>query len=523
MWVAMCPLVKRTLCGLALASCCVFPPKVVRAEGAVLIAASDPKLVSEVELAKVMADDASLWLSVRAKGHARLAVVSATSSVETTASSDTWLRALDFTTRVHVAPPPGPLAACPNQSQFPAADSGLPESDVSAAEPVANVDSELELKRSLANAGIAVDASDLDAFTVDASPPFQISWFEVGSNGASSSALRLQDPGPAGALPKIRVAGLDSVPLTLIALARDGVLPLVQEAADPSEFAVTYFAADTTTDYAAARASWRLANADRWLVEAAESPVLFDGTVARAAALDSVKVDLADSVRQLGVDDIRLSRLFGSLTAAGATFRLAESPRRDPLVVATDFDTTRCSPAAIDVPSAGAPRAGATPPGRSPAQPLVDQSGDPTTVVVAPGDGNSDGSGVAVVVDTSDSCGNDPNTPAPGSNEACSGDSSSSDSSSSDSCSGDSSSDDSKEDSCSGDSNSNSKDSPGCGSSSNSGYDGDTCTGNSATGKSSAALESGGTVAARRPRRVRLSLLTLLAAGLSLPLRRRVK
>jgi hypothetical protein len=487
----------------------------------VLVAASDPKLVTEVQLAKVMADDSSLWLSVHAQGHARLAVVSAASSVETTASSDTWLRALDFTTRVHVAPPPGPLAACPNQTTFPAADSGLPESDVTAADPVTNVDSELELKRSLANAGLNIDPSDVDAFSVHASPPFQISWFEVGSNGGNSSAVRLQDPGAAGALPKIRVAGLDSVPLSLIALARDAVQPVAQELADPSDFAVTYFAAAGTTDYLSARASWLPANPDRWLLEAAGLPMLFDGTLARAAALDSVKADLADSVRELGVDKIQLSRLFGSLTAAGAAFRVAPSPRRDPLVVATDFDTSRCPPAAIDVPPAGTPGTSASPPGRSPTQPVVDQSGEPTTVVVDPGD--SDGSGVAVVVDSSDSCGSDPNAPAPPSNDSCSGDSSSSDSSSSDSCSGNSSSDNSSSDSCSGDSNSNSKDSSGCGSSSNSGYDGDTCTGNSATSKSSAALESGGTGAAHRPRRVHLSLLTLCAAGLSLPLRRRLK
>ncbi|HEX3849385.1 MAG TPA: hypothetical protein VHW01_00375, partial [Polyangiaceae bacterium] len=451
---------------------------------------------------------------------------SAASDVETTASSDTWLRALDFTTRVHVAPPPGPLAACPNQTQFPAADSGLPESDVAAADPVTNVDSELELKRSLANAGIDVDPSELDAFSVDARPPFQLSWFEVGSNGASSSALRLLEPGSASELPKIRVAGLDSVPLTLVALARDAVQPATEDAADPSDFAVTYFAVDATSDYGSARAGWRLANADRWLLEVAGSPALFDGALARAATLDSVKDDLAESIRELGVDEIRLSRLFGSLTAAGATFRVASSPRRDPLVVATDFDTTHCAPATISLPpSAMAPRSGATPPGRSPTEPAVDRSGEATTVVADPGDGDGDGdgSGVAVVVDSSDSCGNDPSTPAPGSNEACSGDSSSSDSSSSDSCSGDSSSDDSKDDSCSGDSNSNGNDSSGCGSDSKSGYDGDTCTGNSATSKSSAALESGGPLAARRPHRVRLSLLTLLAAGLSLPLRRRVK
>ncbi|HEY1537525.1 MAG TPA: hypothetical protein VGF76_26075, partial [Polyangiaceae bacterium] len=451
---------KRKLCGLALAICCASWPSVARAQDAVLVAASDPKLVTEVQLAQVMADDSSLWLSVHANGGARLALVSAASSVETTPSSDTWLRALDFTTRVHVAPPPGPLAACPSQSSFPAADSGLPESDVSAASPVTSVDSELELERSLANAGIRVAASVLDAFSVDATPPFQISWFEVGSSGGNSSALRLLDHGHPGQLPKIRIAGLDSVPLSLIALARDAVQPVGQELADPSDFAVTYFAADGNTDYVSARASWLPANADRWLLEAAQSPVLFDGTLARAAALDSVKDDLADSVRELGVDQIQLSRLFGSLSAAGATFRVAPSPRRDPLVVATDFDTTHCAPASVGVPVSGVPRTDVTPPARSPSQPAVDQSGEATTVVVAPGDDTTDTDGSNVTIDTSsDSCGSDPNAPPPPPNDSCTGDSSSSDSSSSDSCSGDSSSDDSQDDSCSGDSNSNSKDS----------------------------------------------------------------
>ncbi len=281
-------------------------PSSARAQDALLVAASDPKLVTEVQLAQVMADDSSLWLSVHANGRARLALVSAASSVETTPSSDTWLRALDFTTRVHVAPPPGPLAACPNQTSFPVADSGLPESDVTAANLVTSVDSELELERSLANAGISVDTSVLDTFSVDATPPFQISWFEVGSGGGNSSALRLLDHGHPGQLPKIRIAGLDSVPLSLIALARDAVQPVGQELADPSDFAVTYFAADGDTDYVSARASWLTANADRWLLEAAQSPVLFDGTFARAAALDSVKDDLAESVRELGVDQIRI-------------------------------------------------------------------------------------------------------------------------------------------------------------------------------------------------------------------------
>jgi hypothetical protein len=95
------------------------------------------------------------------------------------------------------------------------------------------------------------------------------------------------------------------------------------------------------------------------------------------------------------------------------------------------------------------------------------------------------------------------------------------DSSGSDSCSGDSS-DDSSDDSCTGNSDSSS-DSGGC--SKNDGYDGDTCTGNShssaqPTRSSSAALRSDGAPHGQRPRRVHLSLLTLLAAALALPLRR---
>ena len=139
---------------------CRLEASVARAEGAVLIAASDPKLVSEVEFAKVMADDSSLWLSVHAKGprSVGLGQLPPRASKRRPAPTLGCARSI-LRPRVHVAPPPGPLAACPNQTSFPAADSGLPESDVVVADPVTNVDSELELKRSLANAGLDVDSS----------------------------------------------------------------------------------------------------------------------------------------------------------------------------------------------------------------------------------------------------------------------------------------------------------------------------------------------------------------------------
>ncbi|MEO7035849.1 MAG: hypothetical protein ABI548_18075 [Polyangiaceae bacterium] len=71
--------------------------------------------------------------------------------------------------------------------------------------------------------------------------------------------------------------------------------------------------------------------------------------------------------------------------------------------------------------------------------------------------------------------------------------------------------------SCSGNSDSSSNDSSGCGSNDKSGHNGDTRTGNSASSTSQRLTWP----QLARPRPVRLSLLTLFAAGLSLPLRRR--
>ncbi|HEY4106158.1 MAG TPA: hypothetical protein VGM44_19800, partial [Polyangiaceae bacterium] len=77
-----------------------------------LIAASDPSRIAEVQLAKVAADRAPLWLSVRTSGQTELALVTSQANVESAANADAWLRALDFSTRVRVSPPPGLLATC---------------------------------------------------------------------------------------------------------------------------------------------------------------------------------------------------------------------------------------------------------------------------------------------------------------------------------------------------------------------------------------------------------------------------
>jgi hypothetical protein len=53
-----------------------------------LIAASDPSRIAEVQLAKVAADRAPLWLSVKLSGQTELALVTSAASVESAAHAD---------------------------------------------------------------------------------------------------------------------------------------------------------------------------------------------------------------------------------------------------------------------------------------------------------------------------------------------------------------------------------------------------------------------------------------------------
>ena len=511
------------------------------AQTAALLAVADATQLSELRLAKVMADDSSLWLSVRLQGPTRLALVVEEASVESAPAAHAWLAALDFATRVRVAAPPGPLSSCGSSKQLALADSGLPEPRRIPAFETSRAGSELELRRLLADAGLPVEIDRLAKFTSAARAPFQVVIYDVTGAGGSTQALRLAEHGHAGELPAIVLSSARTVPLSLIALAKEGVLPLLQESADPSEFPVAYRAFDSSSDYLAARAGWLAQNPTRWLNEVQVSAALFSETVLLASApiapvvsryfeaLSGTKMascetqilaahasaslnvadfvcdgadDLARSVSELGSADLRLSRFFGSVSADDRTFRVAPSAPRSPLVHATDFDLSGCPPE-MSLPS-NPPND--TPDFRSP--PPVSTA---PTVVRGPDDpyygappvSRGEGSGTVIVFDSgsNDSCSGDSSS-GESSGDSCSGDSSSEDDSGPDSCSGDSS--DSSSDGCSGDSDSGS-DSSGCGKSE---YDGDTCSGN-------ASVE-----ARPRPRQVRLSLLTLLAAALALPLRR---
>jgi hypothetical protein len=535
-----------------------------------LIAASNASQIEELKVAKVMAADSSFWLGVRLRGKAQLALVTGDAAVESAPAADAWLRALDFTTRVRVAAPLGPLSSCGPNQDFGLVDTGLPEPPVVHVKQVVSVSSELELRRVLEDAGITVDAERIARFASSVAAPFRVALYDVPAGGGASAAIRVLDAGNPSAVPQIETVGREAVPLGLIALASAAVLPPEGSSADPSEFAVAYRAASSTSpssDYVTARASWLLSHPQRWLIETQNSSALFSwallgpkaqlapvvtgyfqglpsscaAQVQSAYAQHSKQAadyacadhdDLAQSLSQLGFGDLRLTRLYGSLGSDGMTFRVVEGATRSPLLNATDMDRSACPPDSVGAPTTSG--------GMSSPEP------QPPVVVTDPGPGGyyepdpgtpvytNDGACNVTIID-SESCNGDSSSTDSSSSDSCSGDSSSGDSGSGDSCSGDSSADDGGSDSCSGDSSSDSSDdscsgnsdsssdSSGC--SKNDGYDGDTCTGNShssaeATGSSSAALRSDGTARSHRPRRVHLSLLTLLAAALALPFRR---
>jgi hypothetical protein len=529
------------------------------AQALALVAVADPSQLSEVQLAKVMAEDSSLWLSVRLQGRSRLALVTAESSVESAPAADAWLRALDFATRVRVAAPAGPLAGCGSLTHFPPVDTGLPEARRVAAFEVSSVTSEIELRRGLAEAGLEADISRIAEFTSAARPPFRIALYDVPAFGGSTEALRLLDRGHSEKLPRIVVSSSGAVSLSLIILANDGVEPVAQESADPSELLLAYRAVDASCDYSSARRGWLGENPGRWLKEVQASPALFSST--RLSASDPIESaishylahasessasaceariraahtrasrngddfacdgadDLSRTSSELDFAEVRLSRFYGMLSDDDTNFRVASGQSRGPLLQATDFDPSGC-PTNVSVPSSG-PAAPSQPPPPNKAPVLVSAPEDPyyATAPSTPAESSREGSCAVSVFDSGSdgSCSGD-STSSQSSGDSCSGDSSSEDTGS-DSCSGDGQ--DSSSESCSGDSDSSS-DSAGCGKSE---YDGDTCSGDSADASSSktksAELHAPSRASRPRPppRRVRLSLLTLLAAALALPLRR---
>jgi hypothetical protein len=575
----------RALSRFALASLCVLEASVAHAQAAVLVAASDPSQIAEVEVAKVTAVDSSLWLSVKLAAHAKLAVVTSADSVEPAKAADAWLRALDFSTRVRVSPPPGPLAAC-TRATGDLADSGFPELPSLSPSQVASVTSELELRRNLAAAGLDVDLARVAAFSASVPAPYRVALYEAVDTGGSTLALRLRDSGPALTVPGIAVAGRDGVPCTLLTLARTAVLPVVSTVSDPSEFAVSYSGANASTDYTKARGAWLAEDPTGWLLEARASSAVFawtsapgagviepallhyfqsvephdarscfaaaQGARARAARDPApygcgIADDLELSLSELDFADIRVTRSYGSVGAAGIALRSSDEAEQNSCIVATDFDAQDC-PSAVTVSSGSG---GSTVPGGTTSAPGANMSGGTADYSARESTTVSDGDSCDVTV-FSDSCSGDSSSNGSSSSDSCNGDSSgdssssdscsgnsssdsgssdscsgdsSGDSSSSDSCSGNSSSDSSSSDSCSGDSSSSSSDdSSGCGKSN---YDGDTCSGSSANSasadaKTTAALEPGQSAqGVHRPRRVHLSLFTLLSALVALPLRRK--
>jgi len=576
MSVALQQVVLRKFTCLSLFALWNLAPAHSHAETA-LISIGDATQLSEVQLAQVVADESTAWLSIHLRGSIRLALVTANSAAEPAPAADAWLRALDYATRVRVSPPPGPLAPCGAMSRFEVADTGLPEARRVVASRVTLEDSELALRRCLADAGLPVDVERIAAFASEAQPPFRVALYEVPAFGGNTEALRFTQRGEPGKLPRIAILGSNSVPVSWIALATNTVQPLAQESADPSEFPIAYRALDASTDYTAARRGWLSRNPMRWLSEGNAGAALFTSAVLpTGVVIDSVidryfteqsgtsgsaceaavraaharnstdteefacngADDLSRTLSEVGFAPLQLSRFYGALARDGATFHATDSPKGSSLLPATDFDDSGCLQAVSppDTSNGSSEPPGPTPQPPVSTSPVIIGTPDEASHHPAPVDatGRHDESCVLSPYDSTsqDSCSGDSRS-SDSRHDSCSGDSSSSDSSTdscsgdsrpadsgTDSCSGDSSSSDSGSDSCSGSSDS-STDSSGCGKSE---YDGDTCSGDSAgqgaARAKSAALRSSVKSQRQPPRRVRLSLLTLLGAALALPLRR---
>ncbi|HEY4104426.1 MAG TPA: hypothetical protein VGM44_11065, partial [Polyangiaceae bacterium] len=435
---------------------------------------------------------------------------------------------------------------------------------------------ELELRRALEAAGIALDLDGVATFTASVNAPYRVAFYDASDEASSTAALRIDDSA-ALAVSGVVTSGRQSLPLSLIVLGTSAILPASTDLAEPGDFAVKYFGAKASTDYVAARAAFLERNPLRFVVEVEAASSLLAWSVipgagviepaashyfeaalgqenghscfirvesayARQSVLASDYTcgdadDFALAAGAFEFADLRLTRVFGSIDGQGLSLRSSDDSERDGHVVATDFDASDCATNMSVMPGADGsvvPSDGAstpvTPVNSGSASGVRDSSSEETSSV-SPGDScdvtvfsdSCDGdSSSSTDTSSSDSCSGDSSSGSDSSSsDSCSGDSSS-DSDQSDSCSGDSSSDSDQSDSCSGDSSStDSSDSSGCGS----GYDGDTCSGNSASSAAaeskSAALEpASAAVNPKQRKRLHLSLITLFSAALALPLRR---
>ena len=231
------------------------------------------------------------------------------------------------------------------------------------------------------------------------------------------------------------------------------------------------------------------------------------GEVAAAALRCGDADDLAFAFSGLVASDARVTRqanIVGSATPSVTPIVVENKPSVSLLVTADEADTTGCLLGTGGGGGFGGDGGGTGQP------PYPGGSGGEVIVVDQPPQTSADVSCWGSSDSSSgDSCGGDSSNGSD-QGDTCSGDGSNN-SDSGDTCSGDSSSSNSDGDTCSGDSGSGSG-GDSCSGSSDSG--GDTCSGSSSSGSSDCS------VASVRPRRVRVSALTLLLVALALPARR---
>lgn len=527
------------VCYFAFAFAC-FVAASASARAAVLLLAEDGQKLTGLELAQVMAEDSSSWLRVRLNGRTRLAVITADALVERAPAADAFFRALDESTRVRVLPPYGAFT-CAGSSALSAADPDAVEPALIHVQDSFVAGSALELEQALRVAGFDFAGATMARFAERARGPYSTSLFRVPDAGGVTATLRVSEQGHALEAPRVFASDGVLLPMSFIALSSGDLEPELYPSADASELLVKYRARAQSSDYLEARGRWLADNAPRALCESRSDALLFrfrvgggaaplaplatryfrnwfgPGGANCATAVGAAQQRGSQDVREFGcngADDLarvlgplgfvepRSSRFFTLASEEGIQFRRVAASVSGPLLRATDLDATDCSPVPL-VPS---------PPGGAPPVPSVSNPTGPEGNEALAGTPiyQSDGS-CNLVLGSADSCSGD-STTSNDASDACSGDPSSGQSR--EACSGDSASGETASDeSCSGDSESTG-DATGC---SKSEYDGDTCTGNSTPEAQTQLLQSG---PRPKPRPLRLSLLTWLAAALALPLRR---
>jgi hypothetical protein len=498
-----------------------------QAEPRVLVSS---RLIDAISVAQSLNDErTSLWLSIHARASGRVAIVlpsEASGGVD--APQEEFFSLLDEATSPRIAFPGSQSPTCPaNTRGTPEALSFVPRTvqQPSAQRRAYRLTNREDLQAFLADAGVP-NIVGFNEFVNAQTGPYVAAVYDL-QEGQWSAALRADFRASTPQLPLL-FGPETAVRFQAISLANAPVHIAEVYEATVAELVTRYMVATSTSNYAAQRDAFIAEDGEAWVIEASGPRAsLFAGFPQEKI------LPLEAAFSELGFLEPWITRHAGQLAMssnpASNMLDLRASAALSPLVSASEFDTRGCFSSGSSGPSH--PEPGHTsdrpaPTHMPPACTVNCRSGyhdddDYVSTVVIVDSGDSCGSDSSETSSSDDSCSGeatseddeDCSSEDPGADsreDACSGDSSTADEDSADSCAGDTSSSSDDESSCSGDSSDSSSDSEGCGGPAPDADD----------AEPACSLDNRDRDVRSRPKRKRLSVLTLFAAALALPLRR---